>query len=124
MTKNRYDVLVAEDEGIVALELKQLLLRNDFNVVAIVKSGEDLINEFKKRNPDVIVSDINLEGKLDGVEAAKIIHKTKDTPVIFITGYNDESTHLKALAASPRAYLIKPFSERKLINSVKDCLRN
>lgn len=55
MTGNRFDVLIAEDEAIVALEIKQLLARNNYNVVAIVRSGEDLIKETEEKKPDLIV---------------------------------------------------------------------
>ena len=100
MTGNRYNILVAEDEAIIALELKLLLLHNNFNVVGVVKSGEDLINESRKQHPDVIITDINLKGELNGIEAAKMINKKfPKTPVIFVTGYNDEYTHSKAIDA-------------------------
>lgn len=119
MTENRYDVLVAEDEAVIALEIKQLLSRNDYNVVGVVRSGEDLIKESKDKNPDIIVSDISLKGNLNGIDAARVIHQFKNIPVIFVTGYGDYSTYLKALTASPTDYLLKPFSERRLINAVK-----
>jgi CheY-like chemotaxis protein len=124
MTENRYDVLVAEDEAIIALEIKQLLLRHNYNVVDIVRSGEDLVKASEEKNPDIIVSDISLKGKLDGIDAARIIHETQDIPVIFVTGYGDDSTYHKALTASPSAFLLKPFSERKLINSVRDSIEH
>ena len=56
MTENRYDVLVAEDEAIIALEIKQLLSRHNYNVVGVVKSGEEMVKVSRKKNPDVIVS--------------------------------------------------------------------
>jgi len=124
MTENRYDVLVAEDEAIIALEIKQLLSRNNYNVVGVVKCGEDLVKESEKKNPDLIVSDIRLKGDLDGIDAVNIIHKSKNTPVIFVTGYGDDSTYSKALTASPSAFLLKPFSEGKLIKSVKEIIGN
>lgn len=122
MNKLSYDVLVAEDEAIVALEIKVLLSQHNYNVVGIVKSGEDLIEEATYKDPDIIVSDIHLKGKLSGIDAAKIIHQSKDIPVVFLTGDGDNSTYLKALAASPRAFLLKPFSERKFIKSIKDSI--
>jgi len=125
MTGNRYDILVAEDEAVIALELKQLLARNNFNVVAVVRSGEDLVEESNKQHPDIIITDIHLKGKLNGIEAAKMINKkSKKIPVIFVTGYGDEHTHDNAMTVSPNAYLLKPFSERALINSVKKCVNN
>jgi DNA-binding NarL/FixJ family response regulator len=125
MTGNRYDILVAEDEAIIALELKRLLLRNNFNVVAVVKSGEDLIKESQKQQPDVIITDINLKGRLNGIEAAKMINKkSPQTSVIFVTGCGDEYTHTKAMDAFPKAYFLKPFNEMALINSVKDCVNS
>lgn len=122
MTGERYDVLVAEDEAIVALALKQLFTINNFNVVAVVRSGEDLVEEFKKQSPDVIVTDIHLKGNIDGIEAARIIQKSKKTPVIFVTGYGDENTHEKAMSVSPKAFFLKPFNEMALINTVRKCV--
>ncbi|RPI73198.1 MAG: response regulator [Ignavibacteriales bacterium] len=118
MTENRYDVLIAEDEAVIALEIKQVLSRNNYNVVGIVRSGEDLIKASAEKNPDIIVSDISLKGNLNGIDAAKAIHKLKDIPVIFVTGYGDMATYLRALKVSPIDYLLKPFSERRLINAV------
>jgi two-component system, response regulator PdtaR len=125
MTGNRYDVLVAEDEAIVALALKQLFTINNFNVVGVVRSGEDLVEEFKKLNPDVIITDIHLKGNMDGIEAARIIHKKSEkTPVIFVTGYGDENTHEKAMSVSPKAFFMKPFNEMALVNTVRKCVNH
>ncbi len=122
MTENRYDILVAEDEAIVALEIKQLLSRNDYNVVGVVNTGEDLIELCKEKNPDVIVSDINLQGSLSGIDAAKIIHNYKSIPIIFVTGFGDNSTYMKAMTASPSAFLLKPFNEQMLVSSIRNSL--
>lgn len=125
MTGNRYDILVAEDEAVIALELKQLLSRNNYNVVGVVRSGEDLVEETIKQHPDIIITDIHLIGNLNGIEAAKMINrKSKKTPVIFVTGYGDEFTHNKAMTAFPDAYILKPFNEKALINSIKNCVSN
>lgn len=60
---------------------------------------------------------------MNGIEAAKMINKkSQKTPVIFVTEYGDEFTHTKAMTASPDAFLLKPFNERALIKSVKDCV--
>jgi CheY-like chemotaxis protein len=119
MTENRFDVLIAEDEAVIAMEIKQLLARNNYNVIAIVRSGEELIKETEAKKPDLIVSDISLKGKLSGIDATRIIHQSKNIPVIFVTGYGDDTTYLKALSVSPADYLLKPFSERRLINAVR-----
>lgn len=124
MTRNRYDVLVAEDEAITALEIEELLSRHNYNVVSVVRSGEDLVKEFESMNPDIIISDIGLKGSLDGIDAAIIIHKSRDIPVIFLTGNSDDSTFHKALNAAPAAFLLKPFNENKLITSVKESVES
>lgn len=118
MTENKYDVLVAEDEAVIALEIKQVLSRNNYNVVGIVRTGEDLVKESATKNPDIIVSDIRLKGNINGIEAAKTIHKSKNIPVIFVTGYGDYATYQKALKVSPIDYLLKPFSENRLIRAI------
>jgi DNA-binding NarL/FixJ family response regulator len=124
MNRTGYNVLVAEDKAIIALNLEIVLSLHNYNVVGIVKSGLELIRESKYKNPDIIVSDINLKGILNGIDAVKIIKQLKDIPVIFLTGDSDNSTYQKALTASPSAVMLKPFSERELIKSINKITYN
>ena len=74
-------ILIAEDEAIVSLDLKMLLRNHDFIVCSTVSTGEDLIIEYKLKNPDLIIADLKLKGKVSGFDALKEIRKINNTPV-------------------------------------------
>ncbi|MGK5092619.1 response regulator [Deltaproteobacteria bacterium TL4] len=112
-------ILIVEDEYIVAESLKNKLENLGYEVVDLVNSGEDAINSTDQLKPNLILMDIMLEGSMDGVEAAEIIHKTHDIPIVFLTAYSDESTLQRAKVTEPFGYIIKPFKERELHSTIE-----
>jgi CheY-like chemotaxis protein len=111
-------VLIVEDESIVALELKMSLRRLGHEVVALAGNGADAIYLAGVHRPDVILMDIRLKGKMDGIDAAAIIRMQWDTPLIFVTGQADEATMLRAQKVSPAAYLNKPIAAAELAETI------
>ena len=107
-------IMVVEDENIIALDIKNRLKKLGFKIPAVVASGEDAIRLAGEIKPDLVLMDILLKGKLDGVEAARAIRTKNDIPVIFLSSFSDESTCREANQASPYGYLIKPFNEKEL----------
>lgn len=85
-------VMLVEDEVILAEMSRRLLIRWGYDVVAVVSSGETAIRQAAAVSPDLIVMDIRLSGKLDGFEAARAICEERPTPILFTTGYSDETT--------------------------------
>ena len=83
MAKSR--ILVVEDEAIVAMGIKQKLEELDYAVVDIVFTGEDAVQTALREEPDLILMDIVLKGKMDGIEAAAKIRNQLDIPVIYLT---------------------------------------
>jgi two-component system, response regulator PdtaR len=122
MIKQPITVLAAEDEQIVALDLKKILIKNGLKVSAVVSSGEALIEQYKIQKPDIIISDINLKGNCSGIDAVRILNPTDNTPVIFLTGYGDKKTFEKLQEPYPCAFLIKPFDETELIKLIHECV--
>ncbi len=112
-------VLIVEDEGIVALDLRQRLIRLGYEVPETVASGERAIQAATRHAPDVVLMDIHLQGKMDGIEAAKHIVESLHLPVIYLTAYSEENTLARARATRPYGYLLKPFSERELHASIQ-----
>ena len=121
MIRHPITVLAAEDEHIVALDLKKILIKNGLKVLAVVSSGEALIEQYKIQKPDIIISDINLKGECSGIDAVRIINRTDNTPVIYLTGYGDKKSFEKLQETYPYAFLIKPFEETELIKLIDDC---
>ncbi|MDH3349054.1 MAG: response regulator [Desulfobulbaceae bacterium] len=107
-------ILVVEDEGIIALDIQSRLQRLGYDVPEIAVSGEAAVEMSRKLQPDLILMDITLGGKIDGVEAAIIIKKSLNVPIVFLTANADDATFERAKSVAPHGYVLKPFEEREL----------
>lgn len=107
-------ILLAEDEVLIAQCLKMDLVLEGYNVCKYVASGEEAIETAKEEDPDIILMDIHLSSKVDGIEAARKIIAHKKIPIIFMTGYNDIYTFERAQKINPVAFLEKPVEFSKL----------
>lgn len=107
-------ILITEDEQIVAKNIEKRLTADGYRVVASVATGEEAIEQAKILSPDIILMDIKLKGKIDGIETADIIRRDFHLPVIFLTSYADEETFQRAKNTEPFGYLIKPFESKEL----------
>ncbi|MGE5411628.1 MAG: response regulator, partial [Clostridiales bacterium] len=116
------NILVVEDEKIVAIDIKRRLTSLGYNVIAAVSSGEKAIEVAAVHFPDLILMDIMLEGKLDGIETAQQIKDKYAIPVIFLTAYTDEKTIQRAKTAEPFGYILKPFEIRDLRSTIEIAL--
>ncbi len=116
MTKAK--ILIAEDERIIALDIKSLLERRGFEIIGIQSTGENVIREAKDSHPDIVLMDIILEGSIDGITAADEIRKKYDIPVIFLTAHSDEKTLNRAKEAQPYGYILKPINENELYSTI------
>lgn len=117
-------ILIVEDESIVAKDIQNRLKRLGYNVPNFVSSGEEAVNKAAETCPDIVLMDINLKGKIDGVEAAKKIHSHFNIPVIYLTAFADNATLERAKETEPSGYLIKPFRERELYTTIEITLSN
>lgn len=115
MTKRR--ILVVEDEAIVAMDICNRLSRMGYEVSAIASSGEEAI-ERAKDGPQLILMDILLKGKMDGIEAASHIRERLNIPVIFISAHSDDKTMQRAKLAGAKGHIIKPFDDMDLQNVI------
>jgi signal transduction histidine kinase len=115
-------ILIVEDESIIALDIKTSLLDAGYNVVAIAVSGEDAIALVPEHEPDLILMDIRLRGKMDGIESAAEIVKSSNAPIIFLTAHADKDTLDRAKLTGPFGYLIKPFEDHNLITTIEIAL--
>ncbi|MBF0433085.1 MAG: response regulator [Fibrobacteria bacterium] len=107
-------IIIVEDEAILAEFYRTVLVDYGYNVVAMADSGEDAISVALAHKPDLILMDIILKGEMDGVQAAQVITKTSDVPIIFATAYSKTSMLDKAKKVCPYGYLVKPFDEKEL----------
>jgi len=109
-------ILVVEDNTIVALDISRRLKHLGHRVIPYtVISGEAAIEKVEMLRPDLVLMDIKLKGKMDGIQAAEIIALRFGTPFIYITAHSDNVTCKRAERTNPAGYLIKPFQETKFI---------
>ncbi|MEM2144088.1 MAG: response regulator [Candidatus Jordarchaeaceae archaeon] len=115
-------ILIVEDEAIVAKDIENTLRKIGYDVVGVATSAEKAIQKIEENKPSLVLMDIMLKGKMNGIEAAEIVRKQYDIPVIFLTAYADENTLEKAKVTEPYGYIIKPYKEVDLHTSIEMAL--
>jgi signal transduction histidine kinase/GGDEF domain-containing protein len=111
---NKKQILVVEDESIVAIDIQKTLQNLGYDVPAVVPSGQAAIEKAGKDRPDLVLMDIVLKGQMDGIEAAEQIHSRFNIPVVYLTAYADDKILKRAKITEPFGYIIKPFEDREL----------
>ncbi len=114
LDRTEKQILVVEDEIIIAENIQRKLKKMGYAVPVIVSSGEEAIKKARENNPDLVLMDIVIEGNLDGIEAAEQIRSRFGIPIVYLTAFADEKTLERAKITEPFGYLIKPFKEREL----------
>lgn len=115
-------ILVAEDERIVAKDISQTLKKFGYDVMDSANSAEKVISQAKEFEPDLILMDILLDGEATGIDAAKILQKEMEIPIVYLTALADENTLNKAKETEPYGYILKPFDEKTLRTTVEMAL--
>jgi len=113
------NILLVEDEQIVAKYVEKQLTGAGYQILASVTKGEEAIEKVKSLSPDVVLMDIKLIDGMDGIEAADLIRKNYQTPVIFLTSLTDDASFQRAKTAEPFGFLVKPI-DIKEFNRVVD----
>ncbi len=116
------NILVVEDETIVAKYIQKWLRSLGYVVPAVVSSGEEAVEKARETRPDLVLMDIVLRGGMDGVEAAKEIRACLNIPIVFLTAYADDNTIERAKITEPFGYILKPFEERELHSTIEMAL--
>jgi len=116
------NILIVEDEIILAESVKRILIKLGYEVLSIVSTGENALRKIKEERPDLILMDIKLQGKMDGIEAAEKIRAKYRIPIIYTTAYADDFLIERAKITTPYGYLVKPFSTKELHSNIEMAL--
>ena len=116
---NSVDILIVEDELLIAKNTAKKLNKFGYNVSKIVSTGQKAIDFISQQQPALILMDIAIKGEIDGIETASRIKGIADIPVIFLTAYANDETLERASKTGCYGYLIKPFKERELQAMIK-----
>jgi PAS domain S-box-containing protein len=115
-------ILVVEDERVSAEDIKMSLQRLGYSVSGIAVSGEEAVKNAEEKQPDLVLMDIVLKGKMDGIEAASEIRSRLDIPVVYLTAHADKKTLARAKITEPFGYILKPFDDKDLQTNIEMAL--
>ena len=115
-------VLVVEDDAIIAEDLRRSLKRMGHDVPTIARSSEEALRAVEAAKPQLILMDIKLKGSVDGIATAAMIRRREPIPLIYLTSHSDTGTLARAAATGPCAYVVKPFHEPELRATIERAL--
>ena len=118
----KIQILIVEDDGIIAKDIQNTLEGLGYAVAAITSNAEGAIEKAAETQPDLVLMDIMLEGDMDGVEAAEQIRDRFGIPVVYLTAHADEKTLHRAKTTGPYGYILKPFNEMELHTNIEIAL--
>jgi response regulator NasT len=111
-------VLIAEDETIIRLDLRQLLGRHGLIVCAEARNGREAVELARETSPDVALLDLRMP-ELDGIEAARRMYAERPLPIVMLTAFGDRANVERAIDAGVFAYLVKPFRESDVVPALR-----
>lgn len=112
-------ILIVEDEMIIAANISLDLTNLGYEVTGILPRGEEAVVHLKENKPDIVLLDIQLKGKLDGVETARLLKEEYDVPIIYLTANADELNFARAKETKPHAFISKPFKKLDLQRAIE-----
>jgi AmiR/NasT family two-component response regulator len=114
----RLRILIAEDETIIRLDLRDLLERAGFEVCAEARDGEEAVALAQAEQPELAILDVKMP-RLDGIEAARRILAERPIPIVMLTAYGQDELVARAVEAGVFGYLVKPFRETDLLPAIQ-----
>jgi CheY-like chemotaxis protein len=122
MQMNKPNIMLVEDEFIIATDIKERLENLGYSVCALLDTGEAALEKAQTLLPDLVLMDIFLKGQMDGIEAAMVLNENAKLPIIFLTAYASEDIIERAKLTEPMGYIIKPFKDRELRAAIEIAL--
>ena len=112
-------VLIVEDEAITAMAIAMELEQAGHTVCDRLSAGEAVLASVERCAPEVILMDISLNGRIDGIEAVRRVRQRSDVPVIFMSGFDDEALLKRAMELHPLGFLDKPITMSELVRLIE-----
>src|SRR5215467_6565686 len=112
-------ILIVEDERFVATALQNELAQFGYRVVGIASTAKDAVERAIASKPDLVLTDLNLKGNSDGIDAALQIHQRCGIPVVYLSAFSDPHTVARASKTGAFGYLLKPYEEQELRTTIE-----
>ncbi len=120
--KEKTKILIVENDGIIAKDMQKILEKFGYSVPAVVFSGIEALQKAGEYKPDLVLSEIGLDGAMDGIEAAYRIQSGLNIPVVFVTASSDNKTIERVKKINPYGFIIKPFGEELLHATIETAI--
>ncbi len=117
----RTRIIVADDESLIRMDLREMLTNLGYLVVGEVQDGRSAVNQARELRPDIVIMDIKMPD-MDGIEAAKILTEERIAPVVLLSAYSQRDLVDRAREAGVTAYLVKPYREEDLTPAIEVAL--
>jgi AmiR/NasT family two-component response regulator len=117
----RTRVIIADDESLIRMDLREMLTNQGYLVVGEVADGRSAVNQARELRPDIVIMDIKMPD-MDGIEAAQILTEERIAPVVLLSAYSQRDLVQRAREAGVIAYLIKPYREEELAPAIEVAL--
>ncbi|MFN2201699.1 MAG: ANTAR domain-containing response regulator [Caldilineaceae bacterium] len=117
----RTRVIIADDESLIRMDLREMLTNLGYLVVGEVGDGRSALNLARELRPDIVLMDIRMPD-MDGIEAAKVLTEERVAPVLLLSAYSDQEYVQRAQQAGVTGYLVKPFRESDLAPAIEVAL--
>ena len=117
----RTRVIIADDESLIRMDLREMLTNLGYLVVGEVADGRSAVNQARELRPDVVIMDIKMPD-MDGIEAAKVLTEERIAPVVLLSAYSQRDLVQRARDAGVVAYLVKPYREEELSPAIEVAL--
>ncbi|MCP3926338.1 MAG: response regulator [Desulfobacterales bacterium] len=115
-------IMIVEDEAIIAVNIKNIIEKAGYPVLPPVSTGKAALALVDSKCPDLVLMDINLIGKMNGIETAEQIREKTEIPIVYLTAHSDDELIKTAWLTEPYGYLIKPVDSRELLVTIKMAL--
>jgi signal transduction histidine kinase len=111
-------VVIVEDERLVAQDIAQTLRDEGYIVCAIASDGETAIKKILEFSPNLVLLDIRIKGEIDGIDVAKFVQSYCDIPIVYLSAFSDTETLKRAQLTNPMGYVVKPFRSEQLMTTI------
>lgn len=112
-------IYIIEDEPLIAETIKTALEKEGYVIVGMTDNGKEALFDIEHLQPDLILVDITLEGKMDGIEMVEHLRKKIEIPYIFLTSHSDDNTLERVKQTNPAGFIVKPFNEKTLKSNIE-----
>jgi CheY-like chemotaxis protein len=117
------NILIVEDESIIALDIEQSLISYGYYITAIATSADTALKAIQQLQPDLVLMDIQIQGSQDGIQTAALIKAQFNLPIVYLTAYIDAATLERINHIQPGGYVVKPFQDKDLYTAIETALQ-